>query len=173
MSAIVAIRQRAHDIRMLGPSALLAFVVLWGALITWLSAQPSRHEPPSGFTVHLLFNSGHAPLFGFWAGGLAFFLGSRAKRPIPDLAFGIVAVGAAVLFGIADEWHQSFVPGRTSSWTDVVTDGFGAAITILVLRYLASPRATVGGFLLRAILGIGLILVVGAGVTEADSQGIG
>lgn len=158
---------------MLGPGALLAFVVLWGALITWLSAQPSRHEPPQGFTVHLLFNSGHAPLFGFWAGGLAFFLASRAPRPIPDWPFCLVAVGAAVLFGAVDEWHQSFVPGRTSSWTDVVTDGFGAAITVLTLRYLASPRATLGGFAVRAILGITLILVVGAGVTEADIHGIG
>jgi hypothetical protein len=36
------LRRRAHDIRMLGPGALGAFVILWGGLITWLSAQPSR-----------------------------------------------------------------------------------------------------------------------------------
>jgi VanZ family protein len=118
--------------------------------------------------VHLLFNSGHAPLFGFWAGGLAFFLASNVRRPLPDLPFGIVAFFAAALFGMFDEWHQSFVPGRTSSWTDVVTDSVGAGVTILVLRYLALPKATLGGFVLRSILGIAFIFAVGLGATEAD-----
>jgi hypothetical protein len=158
---------------MLGPGALGAFVILWGGLITWLSAQPSRSGDPRGFAAHLLFNSGHAPLFGFWAGGAAFWLASRVPRPIPDVVYAALALGLTLAFGAVDEWHQSFVFGRTSSWTDVLTDGVGAAVTLLCLRYLASARATTAGFLVRAGMGITVILAIAAGVTEAESGGAG
>jgi len=36
------------------------------------------------------------------------------------------AVLLASLYGIGDEWHQSFVPGRTASGWDVLADAFGA-----------------------------------------------
>lgn len=169
MSAIGALRARAHDVRMLGPGALGAFVVSWGALVTWLSAQPSRHGDPTGLAFHLLFNIGHAPLFGFWAGGVAFALAARIPRPLPDLGCALAAVAATVAFGALDEWHQSFVPGRTSSWTDVVTDAIGAWVTVLCLRYIASPRATLAGLLLRAAAGIAVVFVAGAYATERDS----
>jgi VanZ family protein len=32
----------------------------------------------------------------------------------------------AVLFGISDEWHQSFVPGRMADGWDLFADGVGA-----------------------------------------------
>ena len=40
------------------------------------------------------------------------------------------AWGMALLFGLSDEWHQSFVPGRTSEWQDLLADGLGAAMAI-------------------------------------------
>lgn len=41
-------------------------------------------------------------------------------------------------YGISDEWHQSFVPGRYSSVIDVFFDGFGvviAALSFEIIRY--------------------------------------
>ncbi|ETI66341.1 VanZ family protein [Neobacillus vireti] len=43
------------------------------------------------------------------------------------------------LYAITDEWHQSFVPGRTASFQDVLIDGLGAFIALL-LTYLFSSR---------------------------------
>ena len=36
-------------------------------------------------------------------------------------------VGLGVLYGVSDEWHQSFVPGRTAEWGDVRANAIGAA----------------------------------------------
>jgi VanZ family protein len=33
-----------------------------------------------------------------------------------------------VAYGATDEWHQSFVPGRTADLRDVAADGAGAAL---------------------------------------------
>ena len=38
----------------------------------------------------------------------------------------LFAVGIATLYAISDEWHQSFVPSRTSSAHDVLIDAIGA-----------------------------------------------
>lgn len=36
------------------------------------------------------------------------------------------ALVIATLYGVTDEWHQSFVPGRTPDWNDVRADAIGA-----------------------------------------------
>ena len=38
----------------------------------------------------------------------------------------IVAVLLTVAYGLTDEFHQSFVPGRTSEFSDLVADACGA-----------------------------------------------
>jgi VanZ family protein len=41
-----------------------------------------------------------------------------------------LALAVTSLFGVSDEWHQSFVPGRSSEWGDWVADTAGAALAI-------------------------------------------
>lgn len=38
------------------------------------------------------------------------------------------AVGCAFIYGCSDEWHQSFVIGRTASFLDVCADFVGASL---------------------------------------------
>ena len=46
-----------------------------------------------------------------------------------------VAVGSALAYAASDEWHQSFVPGRTGTVRDVAIDGIGiAAAALAVMR---------------------------------------
>ena len=45
------------------------------------------------------------------------------KKP---LAMAFIAIGIASFYGITDEFHQSFVPGRDSSIGDWVADTLGA-----------------------------------------------
>lgn len=33
----------------------------------------------------------------------------------------------SVAYGISDEWHQSYVPGRLADWQDLLADALGAA----------------------------------------------
>ena len=49
-----------------------------------------------------------------------------------------VAFGLALLYGVTDELHQSFVPDRTGKAADLVWDGAGALIGVVAAR-LAWP----------------------------------
>jgi VanZ family protein len=42
-----------------------------------------------------------------------------------------VAAVAALAYAAGDEWHQSFVPGRTATPRDVAIDGIGIALAAL------------------------------------------
>jgi len=46
----------------------------------------------------------------------------------------------ALLLGILDEYHQSFVPGRTADVRDILADAAGVACGILVYLYLQKRR---------------------------------
>ena len=53
-----------------------------------------------------------------------------------------IAFTVAVLYGFSDEWHQSFIPGRTPDWRDIVTDAIGAACGLFIVTRLARSRAS-------------------------------
>lgn len=81
--------------------------------------------------------------------GLLCFLWWRALRtqlgPRAALA-GAFLLAAA--YGAVDEYHQTFVSGRTGSPIDVGIDATGAAIAVLLLgrrRRAARPPAAAGG----------------------------
>jgi len=47
-----------------------------------------------------------------------------------------ISIALTVLYGVLDEFHQSFILYRSSSFFDVVVDSFGAVLAALVLwRY--------------------------------------
>jgi len=52
----------------------------------------------------------------------------------------IIVVMLSVLFGISDEYHQSFIPGRSVSIWDVVADGFGALLVVVWWLLKVKPR---------------------------------
>lgn len=56
----------------------------------------------------------------------------------------LLAALLATLYGLTDEWHQSFVPGRNSDVLDVVADAVGALLGSGILwaltrRFAARP----------------------------------
>jgi VanZ family protein len=53
----------------------------------------------------------------------------------------VLAVILVFLFGISDEYHQSFTPGREPRFRDVLIDTAGAVLAILALWKLL-PRLT-------------------------------
>ena len=123
--------------------------VLWMAVTVWLSTDIASGEhtsqlllpalrwllpwatPGQLHTVHRLLRKGahlteYAILAALWY---------RAFRRGPTLgprAAGLGALVISVTWAILDEWHQSFMPARTSSAVDVAIDGAGAAVALLV-----------------------------------------
>jgi VanZ family protein len=51
---------------------------------------------------------------------------SRVAAAVP------VALAVSLASAAGDEWHQSFVPGRTATARDVAVDGIGIALAALV-----------------------------------------
>jgi VanZ family protein len=41
---------------------------------------------------------------------------------------GLIAMALTTAYGVSDEWHQSFVPGRTADVTDLRADATGAIL---------------------------------------------
>ena len=54
----------------------------------------------------------------------------RRSQVAAALPFAIVA---ALAYAASDEWHQSFVPGRTATPRDVAIDGVGIALAAIVV----------------------------------------
>lgn len=68
---------------------------------------------------------GHLLAFATLAACLLVAL-SGGRRPRPRDA--VIAFGLSLLFAVSDEWHQSFVPGRSGRLDDVITDTIGALV---------------------------------------------
>lgn len=50
------------------------------------------------------------------------------------------AIIAATVFGVLDEWHQAFIPGRGPSLADAITDGVGATFGALAYRLVRASQ---------------------------------
>lgn len=47
----------------------------------------------------------------------------------------ILALFMAIAYALSDEWHQSFVPGRSATLSDVMVDASGALIGLLLIWF--------------------------------------
>jgi VanZ family protein len=54
-------------------------------------------------------------------------LAGGIPRPI-DLRIAVTAIAVVVLYGVSDEFHQWFVPGRTAALDDLIADAVGACV---------------------------------------------
>lgn len=107
----------------------------WGPAIGWaivlfmLSALPQMGRPPS---FPLSDKVGHFVLYAVLGATLAWGW-SRSPRYVPHLV--VLLVGA--VYGVTDEWHQMYVPGRMPDLADWVADvlglmaGYGATLQMV------------------------------------------
>ena len=110
---------------MISPRSILLKLpaILIMAVITVLSSQSSIEVIPVFFGVDKIM---HFCAFGAlaFAFGLWFSRESWLKLPLRNF---LICAAAASAFGIFDELHQYFVPGRSSDFWDWVFDVLGAA----------------------------------------------
>ena len=120
-----------------------SILTLWGpffaalAAVFWLS---SLTDVPGAryFWDKLLHMVGYAGL-GVLA-LRAFHGGFERPRPAPT-TYAAVAV---ILWGVSDEFHQSFVPGRDASAWDVLADAVGFALAFAVVLLATATLRAVG-----------------------------
>lgn len=110
--------------------------LVWMGMIFYLSDQPDLPGAPKAWLDTLLKKGAH---FGVYA--LLAFWWWRALKSIQgvsqpgrtDKIVLLLAFLISVLYGVSDEFHQSFVPGRQPSPLDVLVDAAGAAAALWVV----------------------------------------
>lgn len=72
----------------------------------------------------------HMAAYAVLAASTLFAFGKQ-KNVHPQKAI-VLTVVFCLLYGLSDEFHQSFIPGRTVSVYDLLADGVGSALTCLL-----------------------------------------
>jgi VanZ family protein len=105
------------------------------AVIFAFSSIPNLTATPLDVTDHTGHFIGYAVL-----GTLAFRAVARGRwQGLTPRAAAIAWVLSAA-YGITDEWHQGFVPGRSPAVDDWIADALGAAAAVLLLLATARLR---------------------------------
>lgn len=95
--------------------------------IFFLSHQPGAKLPlPGWFGFDKLL---HMAAYAVLAAAMAYALPRRYLSSRPGRA-GILIVLFCFLYGLSDEFHQSFIPGRQPSLGDLAADTIGALLFI-------------------------------------------
>ena len=125
-------------------------VIAWMVIIFMISSAPQSAIEESGLvtSVSRVISKpvGEIAVHVFEFGVLALLvyrLAGRRERTTTAQAW-VVAVGFSVLYGVSDEVHQGFVPGRDTSWVDLGYDTAGAVVSAtiaLLAARLLSMRA--------------------------------
>jgi VanZ family protein len=102
-------------------------VVLQMALIFAASSISNLGQLPGGISD----KSGHSIGYALLAG---LFLRAFARGRLRDVTWrrASAAIIVATLYGVSDEFHQVFVPGRTADRYDVLADCIGATVGVAV-----------------------------------------
>lgn len=105
-------------------------VVLWAGLIFWFSSFPDG-QGDFWFIQAIPYGDklAHACAFGV----LGIFLYLATKR-------WWLVIAIVSLYGISDEFHQSFVSGRSVDSTDWIADTVGAVLAVTVVKFLTRDK---------------------------------
>lgn len=107
-----------------------AAVVTWAALIFLLSAQPGLRVTQDKGVDLSLRHVAHIAVYCV----LTCLVGwALSRQSAPTARVTVIAAIMALLYGVSDEWHQTFVPDRTGRPEDLVWDGIGVAFGIMLL----------------------------------------
>ena len=119
----------------------------WMGGIFYLSQQSSPLGGPASrieaFAAHLVLYGVLAVLL-YWA----LWAAAAGEHAQQGLLVAALAFALTVLYGVSDELHQAFVPGRTASEADLLVDAIGGLLGLGGV--LASQRTFLA---LRARLG--------------------
>jgi len=118
---------------------------VWAAILFALSSIPSSALPKAA-GIAGLDKITHATLYAVFGALSARGQTRHARRPQapgvsstgPSLAVVVLlATLSALVFGISDEIHQIFVPGRSADWHDGLADTLGGLLGGLAFTRLA------------------------------------
>ena len=113
--------------------------VVWAGIIFYVSSLPSSVLPK--IKVAAVDKVVHVGIFFVF--GLLLYRGLHPMQRSTGFEWrrALIALMAVALYGIVDELHQGFVPGRTVDVWDVCADAVGGILAIVFLKYVARRRS--------------------------------
>lgn len=118
--------------------AIFRFIpaVAWMGVIYYSSSQSTVPQPP-GISMSLAALAAHVVTYAVLAVLLLYAVSGYATiRARTYVLVLLVAVG----YGISDELHQSFVPGRQATVFDVIADAAGAVLALTTVHMMRQRR---------------------------------
>lgn len=107
-------------------------VILYAGLIFYLSSIPSPHLPIEFPFLDKLLHIAEYAILGI--------LLARAIKKTGEFGSGwkfyFLIMCIAFIYGLSDEFHQSFVFGRVVSFWDALSDGVGGFLGATIFRWL-------------------------------------
>ena len=95
-------------------------------VIFWFSSQPQPFDLPKSWQGSLVGIGGH--VLGYVGLSLLWWR-TLAARPSAATRWALaLAFLLTMLYAVSDEYHQTFVPGRSGNLVDVLIDAAGAAL---------------------------------------------
>ena len=107
-----------------------------GYLLNWFGLARRMTPGQLDLVNHYIRKLGHVTEYALLAGLMHRALAAThptRTRWAPRLV--LLALGLAVLYAASDEFHQRFVPSRTSSGWDVLLDAIGGSVGLAVKRW--------------------------------------
>ena len=108
--------------------------LLWAGVILFGTSLPQEAVPVQTAKVDKLLHFSIYTVFSF-----------LLTRQISDITTrwraAAIAVVLAVTFGALDEWHQRFIPGRSTELADWQADSLGAVVGALACIAILRRRA--------------------------------
>ena len=122
-------------LRMAGLLRLIPMLVCM-ATIFILSHQPgSTHE----WLFHGADKIAHLVVYAVLSGTVIYAFSAETRRRNRGVVL-IAALLVPILFGLSDEYHQSWIPGRTSEFLDLVADAAGGLVAAFVWLIFISDK---------------------------------
>lgn len=122
-------------------------VIALAIAIFILSSIPQLNPPDLGFEIqdkfyHFVFYA----VFGYLVARSFFLLKFSQLFQRHYLVFAVVF---SAVYGLSDEIHQYYIPGRFCSLGDFVADGLGAATGVFIYHYRHQLRLSFQKYFLR------------------------
>jgi len=111
----------------------LLLTCLWAGLLFYLSHQPGVLVPPLFPMQDKVMHFAAYTVLGFLGMGSVRATAHHGYRPAQAWLVCLL-VG---LYGVSDEFHQSFIPGRMADILDVAADVAGGLLGTWLMYYLA------------------------------------
>ena len=112
--------------------------LIWAGVILFATSLPKGLVPKAVDPLDKLL---HAVIYAVFAVLLAREMGAFTGR----WRAAVTAIAIAIAFGAVDEWHQRFIPGRSTELADWHADSAGAGIGALLWTLYSRFRAARDG----------------------------